>query len=181
MDKIRNNKKWNWLGYQLLAKSGNVFQFILLLFFRLNWGWQFFITGKGKLLGHQNVVEFFTSLNLPFPDMTAWFVGGVECIGGILLILGLASRPTGLILAINMIVAYLSVEEDRQKVLNFFQDQDPFFAADPFFFLLTALLAYSFGAGTLSLDAFFKKYLSKNDKHNTDKDSEEANKDSGRD
>ncbi|MBY0360190.1 MAG: DoxX family protein [Candidatus Obscuribacterales bacterium] len=146
-------------AYELLTKVANKTQILLLLFFRLNWGWQFFISGKGKLLDHPSVVEFFTSLHLPFPDFTAWFVSGVECIGGILLILGLATRPVGLVLSINMIVAYLSVEEDRLKVLNFFQDQDPFFAADPFFFLLTALLAFAFGGGPLSLDALLGKYV----------------------
>jgi putative oxidoreductase len=150
--------------YNVLITSGNAFQILLLLFFRLNWGWQFFVTGQGKLTGHEQVVEFFTNLNLPFPDATAWFVGGVECLGGILLLLGLAARPVGLVLAANMIVAYLSVEEDRQKVLNFFKEQDPFLQADPFFFLLTALLAFAFGAGPISLDAIIAKFLLKRDK-----------------
>lgn len=147
--------------YNLLIKASNVFQILLLLFFRLNWGWQFFITGKGKLTDHQSIVEFFTSLNLPAPEFTAWFVGGVECVGGILLMIGLATRPVGLILAVNMIVAYLSVEDDRQTVLNFFKDQQSFFAADPFFFLLTALLAFAFGAGLLSLDALIGRLMKK--------------------
>lgn len=148
-------------GYELLIRFGNLFQILLLLFFRLNWGWQFFVSGKGKLLNHKDIVEFFASLNLPFPDMTAWFVGGVECVGGILLLLGLAARPTGLVLAVNMAVAYLSVEDDRKKVLNFFHDQDPFFQADPFFFLFAGLLAFAFGAGPLSLDALIGKCLAK--------------------
>lgn len=148
-------------GYDLLIRAGNALQLLLLLFFRLNWGWQFFITGKGKLTGHQQVVEFFTSLNLPLPDLTAWFVGGVECVGGILLIIGLATRPVGLILAVNMVVAYLSVEDDRQTVLNFFKDQQPFLAADPFFFLLTALLAFAFGAGLFSVDALIGRLINK--------------------
>lgn len=146
-------------GYELLAKVADKTQILLLLFFRLNWGWQFFISGKGKLFDHPSVVEFFTSLHLPFPDFTAWFVSGVECFGGILLLLGLATRPVGLVLSINMIVAYLSVEEDRLKVLNFFHDQDPFFAADPFFFLLAALLAFAFGGGPFSVDALLDKYV----------------------
>jgi putative oxidoreductase len=147
--------------YGLLIRTGNASQILLLLFFRLNWGWQFFVTGKGKLTDHQHVAEFFATLHLPAPDMTAWFVGGVECIGGILLIIGLAARPVGLILSTNMIVAYLSVEDDRQKVLNFFKDQDPFFAADPFFFLLTGLLAFAFGGGPLSLDALILRLMKK--------------------
>lgn len=152
--------------YGLLISGGNVFQILLLLFFRLNWGWQFFVTGQGKLTGHANVVDFFTSLHLPFPDATAWFVGGVECVGGLLLLIGFASRPVGIILSINMIVAYLSVDDDRHTVFNFFKDQDPFFKADPFFFLLTALLAFAFGAGPISVDNLIKKFISKKDATN---------------
>jgi putative oxidoreductase len=146
-------------GYGLLAQAGKLVGILLLLFFRFNWGVQYFITGKGKLLNHPDV-DYFSSLHLPFPDFTAWFVGSVECLGGILLLLGLAARPVGLILTINMTVAYLAVEDDRQKVLNFFHDQDPFLHADPFFFLLTALLAFGFGAGPFSLDSLIAKRFS---------------------
>lgn len=145
--------------YGVLVSSGNIFQVLLLLFFRLNWGWQFFVSGQGKLTAHAKVVEFFTSLHLPFPGATAWFVGGVECIGGLLLLIGLASRPVGVVLAINMVVAYLSVDDDRQTVLNFFKDQDPFLKADPFFFLLAGLLAFAFGGGPVSADALIQKLL----------------------
>lgn len=144
-------------AYALLFKLGNLSQIVLLLFFRLNWGWQFFVSGKGKLLNHGDIVDFFASLHLPFADFTAWFVAGVEAVGGILLLLGLAARPVGLLLAVNMTVAYLAVDEDRQKVFNFFKDQDAFFHADPFFFLFTGLLAFCFGAGPLSLDQLIKR------------------------
>jgi len=142
---------------QLLSKAGGSVQKFLLLFFRLNWGMQFFLTGQGKLINHKSAAEFFTSLHLPFADCTAWFVGGVECFGGLLLVAGLAARPASLILTINMIVAYLSVDSDRQTVLNFFKDQTPFLQADPFFFLLTAILVFAFGAGEISLDTVFAK------------------------
>lgn len=148
-------------GYGLLANAGNSLQVVLLLFFRLNWGIHFFIAGKGKLMDHATVVDFFSSLHLPFPDFTAWFVSGLETIGGILLFLGLGTRLVGLILSGNMVVAYLSVPDDREKVLNFFNDQDPFFAADPFFFLLAALLALAFGAGPVSADALIGRWLKK--------------------
>ncbi len=128
-------------------------QIPVLLFFRLNWGWQFYQTGIGKLTGHAQVVDYFTQLHIPYPDLNAWFVGGVETVGGILLILGLASRATGVVLAVNMIVAYLSVDDDRNAALNFFKEQDPFFEAKPFFFLLTSVLVLAFGAGVVSVDA----------------------------
>lgn len=146
---------------KLIVNSGDFFQILLLLFFRLNWGWQFFQTGQGKLMNHSQIVDFFTSLNLPMPDLTAWFVSGVECFGGLLLLAGLLTRPVGLVLSVNMIVAYLSVDDDRAKVFNFFKDQDPFFQADPFFFMLAGMLAFSFGGGPVSLDALIQKLMAK--------------------
>ncbi len=143
-------------GNRLLTELGNVTQIFLLLFFRLNWGWQFFVTGKGKLLNHHDVAVFFTSLHIPFPDLTAWLIAIIECVGGLFLMAGLAARPTGLILTGTMIGAYMSVVADRQKVFNFFNDQTPFLQADPFFFLLTALLVFSSGAGPISLDALIE-------------------------
>ncbi len=147
--------------YKLFLKVANLAQILLLLIVRINWGWLFFVTGKGKLINHNNVVSFFSSLNLPNPETTAWFVGGVECLGGLLLLIGLATRPVGLILSINMLVAYLSVTEDRQKLLNIFNDQDAFLHADPFFFLLASLLSFCFGGGPISVDALINKLISK--------------------
>lgn len=125
---------------KFLIELGTITQVLLLLFFRLNWGWQFFVTGKGKLINHHDVTIFFTSLHIPFPDITAWLVAAVECIGGLCLLAGLAARPVGLILTINMIVAYLSVVADRNKVFNFLNDQTPFLQADPFFSCLPPCL-----------------------------------------
>ena len=144
---------------QLLIKSGNFVQKFLLLFFRLNWGWQFYLTGQGKLAHHQRTADFFTSLHIPFPDWTAWIVAVIEYSGGLFLMAGLGTRPVGLILTINMIVAYLSVASDRHTVLNFFKDQTPFLQADPFFFLLTALIMFAFGAGPISIDAIIAKLI----------------------
>ncbi len=148
-------------AYTCLSKLGDLTQLFLLLFFRINWGFLFFITGKGKLINHAQVVSFFSSLNLPAPDLTAWFVAIVECLGGLLLLFGLATRPVGLILSINMLVAYLSVEEDRNKLFNFFGNQDAFFQSDPFFFLLAALMAFAFGGGPFSLDTLLKRIIEK--------------------
>ena len=151
-------------GYALLSKIGDRAGLLLLLFFRVNWGWQFFVTGKGKLLNHPDVADFFTSLHLPFPDATAWFVGGVECIGGVLLLIGLATRPVGLILAVNMIVAYMSVADDRATVFNFFQKQDPFLHAGSVLFLavsIAGIFASAALSGPLSVDAIIGKWLKK--------------------
>ncbi len=147
--------------YSLYVKGASFLQPLILLIFRLSWGWQFFITGKGKLLHHNDIVQFFTSLGIPLPDLNAWFVGGLECIGGLLLIVGLGSRLIALPLMISMVVAYLSVPEDRTKLLAVFSNPDPFLTADPFFFLLTAVLVLAFGPGSISIDYLLSKIFKK--------------------
>ena len=143
-------------GYLLLASAGGLLQPLVLLVFRVCWGLRFFYSGKGKLNNHGDIVEFFTSLGIPMPELNAWFVGGVECVGGLLLLIGLCSRPVALILAINMLVAYLTVASDRAALLGIFTDADPFLKAAPFFFLLTAILIFAFGPGRLSVDGLIQ-------------------------
>lgn len=144
-------------AYRLLICLGTCFQSVLLLIFRLNWGWQFFQTGKGKLGNIDGVTEFFASLGIPAPHFHAIFVSSLECFGGLLLLIGLCSRPIAVMLAGSMVVAYLSVADDRATVLNVFNDAKPFFDAAPFFFLLTCTLIIAFGPGWLSVDGLLKK------------------------
>ncbi len=132
-------------------------QSLVLLVFRLYWGWEFFQTGKGKLFNHENVVSFFSELGIPFPALNAWFVGGLECVGGLLLMIGLFSRPVAFLLSGNMLVAYLSVADDRATLFGIFQDPDAFLAADPYFYLQVSVLVLAFGAGMFSLDYLIRR------------------------
>ena len=156
------------MAYRLLIRAGDLLQPLILLIFRLNWGWQFFVSGHGKLLNHADIVSFFTDLHIPFPDLNAWFVAGLECVGGLLLLAGLMSRPIAFLLTANMAVAYLSVADDRAKVFNVFKDQDPFLQADPFFFLLTSVLVLAFGPGRFSVDYLLGKFVFNKKKRLTD-------------
>ena len=127
-----------------------------LLFVRLYWGWQLAQSGWGKLHHLSNVGEYFGTLGLPIPAQMAVFIACVEFFGGIFLALGLASRVTGLVLTVNMIMAYII--GDREALLSFFSDPDKFMAAAPFIFLIVSLIVLIFGAGKISVDsaiAFF--------------------------
>lgn len=152
MEKTMKIQKYLQLATTALNRFAVESQSIILLLFRLTWGWQFFQTGWGKLAHHERTTEFFASLGIPAAALNAWFVGGLECFGGLLLLAGLASRPTAFLLAGNMVVAYLSVEEDRAAMFGVLSDLDPFLTAAPFFFLLTAALVFAFGPGRYSLD-----------------------------
>ena len=123
----------------------------LLLVLRLYFFWQLFLTGKGKLANIEKISEFFGSLGIPLPTLNAYFIGSLECFGGLLLIIGLASRPLALLIVISMTVAYVTA--DFEAVSSIFSDPDKFVKADPFPFLLTALIVFAFGAGRFSVDA----------------------------
>ena len=126
-----------------------------LLAVRLYWGWQLVQSGWGKLHHLDRVTEFFTSLNLPAPGLTAHFVSGLELVGGIALILGLGSRLFGLMLAVNMLAAYWAA--DRDALTAFFSDPGKFYNADPYTFLFAALIVLIFGAGLFSMDAVVER------------------------
>ncbi len=130
-----------------------------LLIVRLYWGWQFAQTGWGKLHNLTKITEFFTTLNLPHPAFTATFVANVEFFGGILLILGLASRFTGLVLAINMFVAYWTADHEALK--SVFSDPAKFYVADPYTFLFASLMVLIFGAELFSLDTVIARKLAR--------------------
>ena len=52
----------------------------------------------------------FTKLGFPFPDFTASFVGGLETVGGLLILVGLGTRWVAVPFLIEMVVAMLSTK-----------------------------------------------------------------------
>ncbi len=149
-------------AYELLVTAANFLQSPLLLALRVYFFWQLFLTGKGKLSNIGKVSEWFTSLGIRLPTLNAYFIGSLECFGSLLLIIGLASRPLSLLIVISMTVAYLAA--DFEAVSNIFSDPDKFVKADPFPFLLTALIILVFGPGLFSIDALMKQILRRREK-----------------
>jgi putative oxidoreductase len=137
-----------------LSPAASALQSPFLLVLRLYFFWQLFLTGKGKLANIGKVTEFFASLGIPLPTLNAYFIGSLECFGSLLLIIGLASRPLALLVLLSMIVAYLTA--DFEAVSGIFSDPDKFVKADPFPFLLSALIVVVFGPGRFSVDALLK-------------------------
>jgi putative oxidoreductase len=136
--------------YAWAVNAASLLQSPFLLFVRLYWGLQLAQNGWGKLHNLGRVTEFFSSLGLPAPGPTAAFVATVEFLGGILLAIGLFSRFIGLVLAIDMTMAY--VMADREALFSIFSDPGKFYVADPYTFLFAALLILIFSPGKFSLD-----------------------------
>jgi putative oxidoreductase len=143
--------------YHGISEKVSYLQSPFLLAVRLYWGWQFAQTGWGKMHNIAKITGFFTSLNIPFPALNAHFVSGLEFFGGVLLIVGLASRFAGFLLAANMLVAYWTA--DHEALVSILSDPGKFYVADPYTFLFASLMVLIFGAGIFSLDALTVRRL----------------------
>ena len=141
--------------------------FLPCLATRLMVGYGFYATGKGKLNNLERVANWFDSMGIPFPEAQAWFVGHLEYYGGILLVLGLFTRPIAVLLASTMVVALATA--DREGFLASWTqagEQLPVEITAFTYLVFLGWLIY-FGSGQLGLDTIFGFFLK------DDEDSEE--------
>ena len=139
-----------------LTIIGDVLKHPTLLFMRVFWGVAFFYAGWGKFQNIDSVINFFSSIDIPFPIFSAYLVAFCETFGGILLVIGLASRIAAVPLIIIMIVAYITAHYG--VITSFLQNPQEFVDEKAFLFLLTAVLVLCFGPGVFSLDAIIKHF-----------------------
>jgi putative oxidoreductase len=143
--------------HERFVSLANRAQSPLLLAIRLYWGWQFAQDGWGKLTHLGRVTDFFTSLNLPAPGMTALVVALVEFGGGLLFAFGVASRLTSLVLFVNMTMAYLSVPDDRVNFAHILSNPSDFYGATPYTYWFAALLILILGPGLFAVDTILAR------------------------
>ncbi len=141
--------------YEMFVRAASSLESPFLLIVRLYWGWQMAQTGWGKLGDLGKVTEYFASLGIPAPALNAYFISGLEFVGGILLAIGLGSRIIAFLLAADMAVAYYLGDHDA--LLSFFSAPDKFAAAAPFVFLMASLIVLIFGPGKLAIDTLIAK------------------------
>jgi putative oxidoreductase len=101
---------WKRLVQFALLGSSDWEQCAILLV-RVSIGLFFAISGGNKLFvagGTKPVYETLVKAKVPFPRQTAYFVAGVEFVGGSLVTLGFLSSPACLALLIDMTVAILT-------------------------------------------------------------------------
>jgi len=101
---------WKRLVQFVLLGRSDAEQYAILLV-RVALGLFFAISGGNKLFvpgGTKPVYETLVQAKVPFPRLTAYFVSGVEFVGGSLLTVGFLSSPACAVLSIDMIVAILT-------------------------------------------------------------------------
>ena len=158
-DKITLPQKFGRLGLKLIG----YLSFFPPLLTRLLMGYAFYLTGKGKLSDVSRVTEFFTGLGIPFPAANAAFISNLEYYGGILLILGLCTRPIAALLASTMAVALMTAER-----ADFLSALSGIFGAEskkdlsditPVIYGAFLVWLVIYGPGLISLDAIIRKLL----------------------
>ena len=80
------------------------------LVMRLMVGGVFLSEGILKFVYPNQGVGRFTKLGIPMPELTATFIGGLEIVGGILLIAGLFTRVIAIPFIVEMVVAILTTK-----------------------------------------------------------------------
>ncbi len=147
--------------HEFLTKIGACLQSPVLLFVRLAWGFQLYESGMAHLTHVDKTADFSRSLHIPFAVANVYLSGGVELVGGILLMLGLFSRFISIPLFFNFCVAYLTASRGAIKELLHFQNPDDFINDAAFPFLVTSLLILAFGPGKISVDYLLEKICGK--------------------
>jgi putative oxidoreductase len=107
----------------------------------------FLLGGFVKLAGFGGTVGYMGSMGLPVPELAAIVAILVECLGGILLVIGYQTRLVGLVMALWCIATALVAHAqfaDQNQMIHFLKNV----AMAGGFLQLVA-----FGAGAWSLDA----------------------------
>jgi predicted lipoprotein with Yx(FWY)xxD motif/uncharacterized membrane protein YphA (DoxX/SURF4 family) len=97
----------------------------------------------GKFVRHDAEAASFERYGLPAPDLTTYLVGSLELVGGLLLIVGLATRLAALALAANMVGAISTAGRIEGGPVNL--------GLAPVLLVVMLILVWT-GAGRVSLD-----------------------------
>jgi len=146
---------WKRLVQIALLGSSDLEQYAILLV-RVSIGLFFAISGANKLFasgGMKAIYGTLVSAKVPFPHQTAYFVSGVEFVGGSLMILGFLSSPSCVALLIDMTVATLtSAISTMPKGLSPLSWLDDFLYLPEVLYVLIFIWLICSGPGKFSVD-----------------------------
>ena len=146
---------WKRLVQFALLGSGDLEQYAILLV-RVSIGLFFAISGANKLFvagGMKLIYETLVKAKVPFPRQTAYFVSGVEFVGGSLLIVGFISSLACVALLVDMLVAILTSKLSAMpKGLSPLNWLDDFLYLPEALYVLFFIWLICFGPGKFSVD-----------------------------
>src|SRR5436190_394169 len=124
---------------------------------RLSVGLMFFGSGLGKLGKLPGLTGYFRSLGIPFPEIQAPFVAGVELVCGALVVVGLATRPAAVMLCGVMTVAIITAAAPEHHIEATWRGLLEFLYLPEWCLLLLLGWLVLAGPGRASLDALIRR------------------------
>jgi putative oxidoreductase len=121
--------------------------------------------GSEKLKNINEASEFFTSLGFSHPIFHSYLTGYIELIGGLLLIIGFASRLAAIPLMFATLTILTAAHTPAISEWKFFTHPSLIAHQSPYPFLITTLLILIFGPGLFSIDGWVKRWLHKRNHH----------------
>jgi putative oxidoreductase len=94
----------SWLDRSRITRVSGLLAWVPTIV-RIITGAFFVSVSTGKFFDHSKEVADFRKYEVPWPDVAVPVVGVVELVGGLLLVIGLLTRPAALVLAADMIGA----------------------------------------------------------------------------
>jgi len=123
------------------------------LLMRIYFGYFWAETGWGKIHNLNAFAQRFVGWGVPYPHISAALSGYTECIGGILLMLGLFTRLVSIPLMFNMFVALVMVKMKEVTAIDDFAEMDEALYMFILFWLIMA------GPGRISIDHLIRRAL----------------------
>lgn len=118
---------------------------LALLLLRIGVGVIFIVSGWGKLTGIEGTQQFFGSIGIPLTGVMAWVVALVEFVGGIMILVGYKVQVPGILLAIIMLVAIITVKLGGDNVFRSMRLE--------LMLMLTSLAISMMSTGSYSVDS----------------------------
>jgi putative oxidoreductase len=144
MPRRRSTTRQLLLGYNTAGPIGDLGLLILRVFAGLALA---LAHGINKVPPSEGFVNRIGGFGFPAPEVFAWMAGFAELGGGILLAIGLATRPAAFIIVINMAVA-----------VSFAHADDPFRVKELALLFLFVAAMYAFvGGGRYSIDRLLNR------------------------
>lgn len=122
------------------------FQWLPVLVARVTIGQVFISSGWGKLHNLPKVIDFFTELGIPAPQIQAPFAAGMEFLCGGCVLFGLFTEIVSIPLIIIMIVALITAK--KADISSF----DDITGMIEYLYIVILLWLGVFGGGPISLD-----------------------------
>jgi putative oxidoreductase len=122
-----------------------------LLLIRLVLAYGFYKPAKMKWQNINDIADWFGSLGIPAPALSAYLAAGTEAAGVVMLALGVGTRLISIPLIITMLVAIKTVHWS-----NGFDAGDNGFEI-PLYYIIMLLMLIIYGAGRWSIDSVLDK------------------------